>query len=454
MKFLSHIHAKLGDLWWYAILMFVAQRFSDVINMFVGLWLVPRYVPMEELGAVLPITALVGFVGLPLTILATPFLKFVTQFNDGGEKGMVKALIRDAFLGTIVLAFAIFLLSWFVAPFFFERMRVKTGMLGALVLGVSIVNASGMIFANAVQGTKRFTALTWFAVLGAPIRLLVMLLAMPFRALSGYVVGQGAPCLVCMVGSFWTLRDFLSREVPCVSYWKKYGHSIIMYTLPFALWTIMTTMSGSVEALVIRHRLSDFESAGYYIITRFSDIAGYLGFTFSGLLFPMVASENAYSEGARRMLVHSVMGTCVCGLACVGALYVFGDLFLELTPCWSPYKALVPHMTALAFHSTVCILVTCLLVYEIAQGRFRFLWYAVPILALKCLVLYSATGYNFFGRWLSEKTIHTIAQFNPCRLSVIIGILLIAQMAILLALLTDMFVLNGRPSALKESSLR
>ena len=60
MKSILHrIHERCGDLWWYAMLLFVAQRFGDVRNMFVGMWLVPKYVPQEELGAVLPESVLV-----------------------------------------------------------------------------------------------------------------------------------------------------------------------------------------------------------------------------------------------------------------------------------------------------------------------------------------------------------------------------------------------------------
>jgi hypothetical protein len=81
MKSILHrIHARCGDLWWYAMLLFVAQRFGDVINMFVGMWLVPKYVPQEELGAVLPLMSFVGFIGLPLALITIPFLKFITVF--------------------------------------------------------------------------------------------------------------------------------------------------------------------------------------------------------------------------------------------------------------------------------------------------------------------------------------------------------------------------------------
>ncbi len=50
MGIFQRLHARLGDLWWYTILLFVAQRFSDVINLFVRLWLVPKYVPQSKLG--------------------------------------------------------------------------------------------------------------------------------------------------------------------------------------------------------------------------------------------------------------------------------------------------------------------------------------------------------------------------------------------------------------------
>ena len=57
MTILDRVHAKLGDLWWYTALLFVAQRLGDAVNMVLGLWLVPKYVPMQELGAVLPLSS-------------------------------------------------------------------------------------------------------------------------------------------------------------------------------------------------------------------------------------------------------------------------------------------------------------------------------------------------------------------------------------------------------------
>ena len=82
MKSILHrIHARCGDLWWYALLLFVAQRFGDAINMFVGMWLVPKYVPQNELGAVLPESVLVMIEELNPCRLSFVVVFFtVTQF--------------------------------------------------------------------------------------------------------------------------------------------------------------------------------------------------------------------------------------------------------------------------------------------------------------------------------------------------------------------------------------
>ena len=56
--FLNRLHARVGDLWCYSAMIFIACRSGDVIQAFIGLWLVPKYVGPNELGAVLPLQQL------------------------------------------------------------------------------------------------------------------------------------------------------------------------------------------------------------------------------------------------------------------------------------------------------------------------------------------------------------------------------------------------------------
>lgn len=437
--FFTRLHDRLGDLWWYTLLMFAAQRFGDAINLFVGLWLVPKYVPQEDLGAVMPLTQLVSFVGIPLAVVAIPFMKFLGVYAERGELGKVKALLRDVFVGTGVMALVTLLFAWLVLPFAFERLHVQAGSLGILIVAVSLLGAVSNIFQNAVTGLKVFRATIWFTVLSAPLRLALMLATMPFRALSGYFVGQGAGPSVIVLGSLWALRRKLGPSVKAQPYWRADGREIWRYTWPVAVFTVASICFVSVDQLVIRHRLSPFDSAGYYIISRFAEIANYLGSAFVVFLFPLVAGRPAGDAASRKVLRHSLLGTFVGGFGIALLLLVCGRPLLGLNAQWQVYQPLAFEMSLLAACNTVTVANTCITTYEMAQGRFRFLWYLLPVCALKMVLLYCVTGYTFFTGLLPQPWLDAVAAFNPNRLSVVLWTFLAFQLLLLPCLLFDAF---------------
>lgn len=431
---LSRIHAKLGDLWWYTILLFVAQRFGDVINMFVGLWIVPKYVPMEELGAVLPLTQVVGLIGVPLTIISIPFLKFIAVFSERSEMGKVKALIRDAFVGTAILASASCLLAWMILPFFFERLRIQNGSLAMLLVAITIAGSVASIFTSAMDGLKKFRVLVWFQAISAPIRLLLMIVFMPFRALSGYVVGQSATPLTYIVGSVLALRKFLCSDVKSVPYWHEHGREMLAYTWPLVVSALVGAITGNMDTLVIRHRLPEFESAGYYIITRFSEISVWVGAAFTAFLFPMLAGKDGHDERSRKMLLHSVSGTAVVGLFLSVVLWLCGRRILGLRPEWSPYANLSTEMALFAVNGMLAMMATCFVATLTARGRFAFFLYYLPLVFCKSAFLYVLTGYVFFDGILPADWLNLIADFNPCRL-IVVAVYMVASQCLVVGVL-------------------
>lgn len=442
--FLSRIHARLGDLWWYTILLFVAQRIGDVINLFVGLWLVPKYVPQQELGAVLPLTQLVSFIGLPLGILAIPFMKFLGVYAERGEYGKVKSLLRDVFVGTGILAAVTLVMAWLVFPFFFERCRIAKGSLELLIILGSLIGALATIFNNAVQGLKLYDATVWFNLLMAPVRLGVMVITMPFRALSGYFAGQVASPCVPVLGALWALRKRFDKTVRTVPYLREDFGAMLRYTWPIAVWTTVGMISSMVDHLVMRHRLPDFESAGYYVITRFTDIALYFGNAFIVFLFPMVAQMKAKGRESQKILLQSVGGTAAGG-AMVGFVLLFtGTWLLELNALWADYASLSRFMLPICLLNALALSCNCLFTYEMAQGRFRFLWYAVPVQGMKCLFLYVTTGVSFFEGMVPASIVDAVNAWKPCSLSFWIGTLLVTHVVFALLLFVDVFGWKGK----------
>lgn len=388
MSVFKSLRGRIGELWWYSLWLFVAQRLGDAINFVVGVWIVPRYVPMEELGAVLPLVNIVSVIGFPLAIVSIPFLKFIAVFREKNELGKAKSLIRDTFVATAAFSFVSVLIAYFVLPRFFVDLRIENGSLSLLLILVAIASSVQGLFVNAASGLKLFSATVWLSALAAPFRLVAMLVFMPFRPLSGYMVGQGAAPAVGIFGSLLAVRKFLVSPIPYVRYWKEYGGAIWRYTWPLAIMAVVSISSSNLDALAVRCNLGEFESAGYYLITRFSDIALYLGAAFTAFLLPILAGKGGDDDESRKLTAETALASLLGGIAVVAALSLFGERLLNASAEWSPYVSLSRLMALFSVNATLLAVASAITMAFIARGRFAFLWYALPIMLTKSVYVY------------------------------------------------------------------
>ena len=96
------VKKRLGSLWWHSLLMFGFSGMGHVMSLYIGAFLVPDVMARDSLGAVLPLTRLSGFLGVPLGIIVSVGLKYVTMFAARGEEGKVKAFC-DLIFGNLFL---------------------------------------------------------------------------------------------------------------------------------------------------------------------------------------------------------------------------------------------------------------------------------------------------------------------------------------------------------------
>ena len=109
---------------------------------------------------------------------------------------------------------------------------------------------------------------------------------------------------------------------------------------------------------------------------------------------------------------------------------------------WRPYSRLSGLMALWSVNTTLWSVGICLTTYEMAQGRFRFLWYAIPLVAAKALFLYAVTGYAYFEGVLPKFVLSVISEFNPCRLSFITVVFVVVQSALTISLLLNVLCFN------------
>lgn len=393
-------------------MLFCACRAADLLNAFVGLWLVPKYVDPSELGAVQPLTQFANFLAIPVAAFANTFRNELTRLSIGKEYGKLKTLIRGVFAATAVFLFLAIIVARFALPAFLERIRIVEGSLGLVIIAASFVGAVAPIYSNALQALKKFKAQSLLSIVGAPVRLIAMLIAMPFRALTGYFVGQAATPVFSIIASVVALRKELS--VKAEPYWT--NDVIRRFSKLFATFAAIGIVDGFyllVEATIIRQRLPDLDSAGYYMATRFSEIAGFLSATLAFTIFPFAAEKAANGEDTRPLVIKSLLANACFCLALALPFLFFGETILSLLPNGNLYCAYwwaIPWLIGITYLLSIVVLY---ITAEFSVNRFSFLRWYLPLDIVYPLLILIVTGHGYFtglipDSWSEFLTAHNI----------------------------------------------
>ena len=371
------LRRRLGPVWGAALLLFVAQRFGDAVNAFIGIWLVPRYVPQEELGAVLPLGQVAAFVAMPLAILLTPYAKLLNVHAERGEPGKVKAMFRDASL----LALAVLVLTLAATPFFFpyvfRHFGIQNGNLALAIVVSATLGALAPVFTESLRALKRFGVASLLSATVAPLRLAAMWIALPFRGLTGYFVGQASgPAFQSGVA----LLDFLRRHrgVRCERYFREDRRVFLAFAVPLAVSTLAGNLRGMAEMMPLA-LVPKIESAAYYQLTRFTEIASYLGLTLVFILFPVVSERHERGQDTRRILLQTMWGSLGLGLAFTAAFALAARPLFGAVGFLRDYAGFAGFILPLGAIASIRVASACFTTHETACSRFRFLRYTVPL---------------------------------------------------------------------------
>ena len=409
MGIVSKLRAKLGDFWWYTLMIFCACRASDALNALVGLYLVPKYVSAEELGAVLPLSNFATTLTFPIGVLATVFMKEVNVLAVRGEYGRMKSLMRGVFLFGAIFLVAAIIISHLALPLFLERIRIARGSLGFLILAAAFCSAVSPIYLNALQALNKFKTISLINLLGGPLRFLAMIAAMPFRALSGYFVGQMASPSFTIVASVWSLRRELS--VKAERYWSSdTTRRLLKFAALVGLYMAIGAVPSFVEPLVLRSRLPDGDSAAYYILTRFSEISLMLSATIQMILFPYVSERTERGESARAQVVKAIAASLVFAFVFALPFLFVGEELISFLPngcAYASYAKYIPWLVGIAALTSVQAVYTTA---RVAEKSFGFLWWWTAVNLGYSAALWYAPNLNTLSAVLGYFTISAVLK--------------------------------------------
>lgn len=440
------LRARVGEFGWYVALFLGVQMVVSLVNVYTGLWLIPQVIPQADLGAVLPLLQLTVFLAMPLSLVLTPVGKYLNTFMAKGETGKARALLLDACRISLVAAVVMVAYTLVVAPFLLLRMRVNSsGVMLVLLCAMAFLSGVKPVLTSATQALKKFDNMLAGSVAVAPLRLVLIWVLAGSFGVSGYVGAQFGVELAGALIAIYGLRRVLAKGQVTESY-RMHWREMFAFSVPLIACTVAGTLVGFVDPLVIRHRLPEVESAAYYIITRFSEIPGYLGGVLGLVLFPLVSERFEQGLSTGRLLRDANILNVVLGGALVVVLFWGGEWILHLRPAWAAYTGYARFMGPLGFLQWIGVPISAFILHETACRRFGYLWICSAIMLIKTGLLYCLTGWAFFQPYLPAAWWESVNRVDAARLDFIVPLFLVTQITMLLIMAGILVRRHYRPA--------
>ncbi len=428
---MSALQARLGPFWWHSALMFGASRIGDVLHMAVGLFLVPLYVPEEQLGAVLPLLSLGVFFSVPLTAAARTTARYVTEFRVAGEAGRVRSILRDLMRVSLVVSLSGLLIVLGGQSFFAARLKFEGRAVPLLAGGLIVLSCWQPVLNLANQALGRYYRITVSVMVMAVARLALALILLRLWGLEGYLAVQLLVGLIVALFLARGVREYFKPEIVSVSN-RALFKAVWRYFVPMLLMTGLFALQAVMEPWIIRHRLPTEESAAFYVASRFGMIPAYLSAALVTFLFPMASERHDRGESSRRLQLQALGGLGAVGLAITAGLAVFGARLLNVFPAWRPYMPYASLLWQTALIAVGTSLISLFAIHEAACRRFGFLWIATPVILLEVGGLYSLMGWSFFQPFLPSSVWDCVNEWIRRDIGFIVTAMLAARGAILL----------------------
>jgi O-antigen/teichoic acid export membrane protein len=388
LKRAGALERRMGVLWWHTGWMFAVSRAGDLISLYIGIFIVPDVLSRDELGAVLPLTTLIPFVALPITVIMMAAVKYIGTFHAEGQLGKVRALIGDLVRMTAVLSVLLMVALVALRTPIQNSLRIQSPLVVVLV-GLSAIATCWMPLVTAVcQGLKHFYRITLTKLAGPVARLGVVLLLLRPLGLAGYVASLFAATLAQVALLATGLRSVAIVQAERESY-SEHKRAMVRYALTAGLFSLVSTWQAFFEPWMIRHALSPADSAGYYVAAMFGNIPLWVAPAMTPFLFPLLSERHETGRSTRPMHLQSLGAILAIGVAVAAALALLMPWMLTLRASWREYAAYAPFAWRQAVITTLSVLIGTHALCQTACRRFGFLWYCVPLVAIETAVIFA-----------------------------------------------------------------
>lgn len=362
---------------------FIALRIADLLNAVTGLYIIPLNLPSNAIGAVLPLMQVGAVLAMPVSVFTLVFTRHLCAYAVAGDSVRTRGLLRDALTATALTLCGALLLAALLMPWICHLLRIEHTAAGYLAVGYGLLAAFTPMAWSALQALKRFGAISAGALIGAPIRLVVMAFFLPIFGLSGYFIGQSLPPLIMLIVAGIALFPLLkqSRDAPVMA-WRNDLKPMLRYAGWITLGVLAAGLQGAIITFVIRNRLTDDVSGAYYLISRFAEIATYSGTTLATVLFPFAIEARLRGLTSHQFHIGVTAFILLLGFSLAALLYGLLPFVFTYIPGLSPYLGYEGAAAYLTLITTLNAASTLHFTHAAAHDRFIYLIFLLPLTLL------------------------------------------------------------------------
>ncbi|MFA7172604.1 MAG: hypothetical protein WC340_04185 [Kiritimatiellia bacterium] len=424
---------------------FVFSQAGAVVNFITNLLILPKFLNASDLGLVAPVTQFVAIGAIPLTVITSVVIKYITKYEANEEWGKLNCLVRDLVVFGLLSTIVIVIL--FIATFnsFAIRVGISSGWIQFWMLIYLCVSSWIPVIGLLARSTQRFFIIGVGSFV-TPLALMVSsIIFLPTYGFTGYLVALVISTFVNAALSFYGIYFYLlGHKKGYEPYFSDCKPLLKKYLLLFSASAGIGWVWALVPSFVVKHFLSDQDAAGYFFIQRLSQLPFYAFSTLMIVLLPILSMKYEKKQSTAKTVKGSIIYTVLSGVIVIGALYFFSSLMFHFVPQWRPHAGYSPYIWFMAIYVTIASVDTIISADLVAKWEFRPAIYRLPVTCFFVIFTYCIFGWDGTKGYVPSYLWRFVDAHVVKDINLLISILIISSLAFLSVNLIWYFILEKK----------
>jgi len=382
------------------LLMSVAGNLVGCVS---GWYVIPKYLTKNELGLCIPLGSFITFGAIPVAVVSTLIIKYITRYEANQEWGKLKQLIRDIVIFgacSVLLVSVVFVLSFDFL--FVTRLGVESKNVLFWMLIYLLVSAWGPLVMTLARSTRQFFFVALRGFMTPVVLLLATVILLPRWGLEGYLVALMLSVLAQLIVAFFFVRSYLApyRSVKRVPYFLDCKDMVKRYLFLFFILSVLGWAWTFLPSFIIKHFLTDQDAAGYYFVYKLAYLPSYLVSPVMMVLLPILSAKHESSQSTSRTVGWTAFYTAVVGFSIVVVLHLFSPFLFKYMSLWREYYEYSKYIWLLAVFFVLRSVSSVYASDLAAKWCFHYNWYKLPFSLFFLGLTYCLFGWGALRKFM------------------------------------------------------